>query len=162
MNDSYKILVDKLNNFRKRYYLYKLLRGLLITSLLFIIVYVVVSILEYYTYSSSSIRKIEFFGILLFFVFVALHYILIPVYQLFITLNKKDRKNLNAIIVNHFGEIKDKLINILELADSSNEQHSNDLLLASIHQKINDIKIFDFNKAIRFSQLKYVLFYFLF
>ncbi len=161
MNDSYKILVDKLNNFRKRYYLYKLLRGLLITSLLFIIVYVVVSILEYYTYSSSSIRKIEFFGILLFFVFVALHYILIPVYQLFIAFNKKDRKNLNAIIVNHFGEIKDKLINILELADSSNEQQSKELLLASIHQKINEIKIFDFNKAIRFSQLKYVLFYFL-
>ena len=161
MNDSYKILVNKLNNFRKRYYLYQLLRGLLISLLLLIIVYIVISILEYYTYSSKDIRKIEFYGIFLFFILTGTHFMLLPIIQLFKAYNKKDRKHINGIIVGHFSEIKDKLTNILELAESSKDEYSNDLLLASINQKTDEIKIFNFNKAISFSQLKYVLIYFL-
>ncbi len=156
MEESYKIFVDKLNNFRKRFYFYKLLRGFIISIVLFIALYTVISIIEYYTYSSQTIRKIEFFGLIIFFTLVLSHFVFTPLYQLLKKLDKREKTNLNALIVSHFSEIKDKLINVLELAEESNNQYSNEIVAASIQQKINELRIFDFNKAVNFYHLKYI------
>ena len=161
MNGSYNILVDKLNSFRKRYYLYQLLRGLLISLALLIIVYVSISLFEYYFYSPSNIRKIEFYSLFVFFILIISHYIVVPVLNLLRLLNRNDKKNLNSIIVSHFVGIKDKLTNIIELAENTDDSYSNEIVIASIDQKINEIKIFDFNKAINFSNLKYIVLYFM-
>jgi hypothetical protein len=55
-----------------------------------------------------------------------------------------------------FPEIRDRLINIVELANSSDSFVSSDLQQASIDQKISELRIFRFSDAIRFQELKYL------
>ncbi|MCX7954804.1 MAG: hypothetical protein N3A01_06400 [Bacteroidales bacterium] len=58
------------------------------------------------------------------------------------------------IISFHFKEIEDRLINILELASlGKTSNYSQELIVASINQKIDNIKMFKFNKAIDLKKL---------
>jgi hypothetical protein len=72
-----------------------------------------------------------------------------------------DLKTTTKIIQNHFTSIEDKLLNIIELNDLPQNQYSNELILASIDQKIEQLKVFDFNEAIQFKNIKYVIIYFI-
>ena len=55
-----------------------------------------------------------------------------------------------------YPDIKDKLINIVQLANETNSVYSIDLKKASIDQKIEELKIFSFTEAIRFKDLKLI------
>jgi len=57
--------------------------------------------------------------------------------------------------------IEDRLLNIIELNDLTQNNYSNELILASIDQKIEQLKIFDFNEAVQFKNVKYVFIYFI-
>jgi len=48
--------------------------------------------------------------------------------------------SITELIQKHFSEIEDKLLNIIELANSNNSRYSNEIVLASIDQKINELK----------------------
>jgi hypothetical protein len=72
-----------------------------------------------------------------------------------------DLKATTKIIQNHFSGIEDRLLNIIELNDLPQNQYSNELILASIDQKIEQLKVFDFNEAVQFKNVKYVLIYLL-
>ena len=63
----------------------------------------------------------------------------------------------SRIIGSFFPEISDKLTNLLQLNSSLSEKDSGNnyaLLEASIIQKINQINVFSFNRAIDYSQTK--------
>ena len=62
----------------------------------------------------------------------------------------------SRIIGNHFPEIQDKLLNILQLKENPN---SSDLLLASIAQKAAEIQPVPFIKAVDFTKNKKYLKY---
>ena len=62
-----------------------------------------------------------------------------------------DFKIASEIIGNHFADVKDKLLNFLEL---SSQQSESVLLLASIEQKGNDLQPIPFSNAIDFSKNK--------
>jgi hypothetical protein len=66
MSKKFNILVDKLNSFKLKYYTYKLLKGVVITFLLLLIIYTGFSLIEYFVYLSSEVRKVVFFGFLIF------------------------------------------------------------------------------------------------
>jgi hypothetical protein len=55
-----------------------------------------------------------------------------------------------------YPEIKDKLINIVELENESTSVYSSELKNASIDQKINELKIFSFSESIKFKDLRVV------
>jgi hypothetical protein len=65
-------------------------------------------------------------------------------------------RDVSIHLVQTFPEIKDKLINIIELENESNNVYSNDLKRASIDQKINELKFFNFSDSIRFGNLKVI------
>ena len=64
------------------------------------------------------------------------------------------------IIGSHFGGVKDKLLNILQLQELSDKDNA--LIQASIDQKTNDLDSFKFSNAVKFKHnvkyLKYALF----
>nr|WP_321369836.1 DUF4175 family protein [uncultured Draconibacterium sp.] len=72
-----------------------------------------------------------------------------------------DLKSSTLLIQKHFSEIKDKLLNIIELADTHESQYSNDLILASIDQKIDELKVFNFNEAIEYKNIRMISIYLL-
>lgn len=161
MTKNFNILVHKLNSFKRKYYLYKLLKGLVLTLFFLLAVFTAFSLLEYLIYLPSKIRKVFFYGFLFFSVLIILQFIGIPILKLVHILKPIDLKSTTILIQKHFSEIKDKLLNIIELSDFDGNQYSNDIVLASIDQKINELKIFNFNDAIQFKNIRIVGIYFI-
>jgi hypothetical protein len=161
MTNNFNILVNKLNAFRVRYYTYKLLKGIILTFFFLLVIFTVFSLVEYFVYFESDIRKILFYGFLIFGGMMSFRFILIPVLKLLHILRPLDIKTSSSIIQKHFSEIKDKLLNVIELAEMNDTGYSSEILFASIDQKINELSIFDFSKAIEYKNLRIILSYFL-
>lgn len=159
MTENFNILVNKLNSFKLKYYSYQLIKGLILLVLLLLLTYTTFSLLEYFVYLSSDVRKVVFFGLIVFSTLLTLQFVGIPFLRLLRILKPIDLKSSTVLIQNHFGEIKDKLLNIIELAGFSDESSSSDIVLASIDQKIEELKIFDFNDAIEFKNVRIVAIY---
>jgi hypothetical protein len=110
---------------------------------------------------SSELRKVLFFGFILFGGLLTLQFILLPLLKLLHIIKPIDIKTSSGIIQKHFKDIKDKLLNIIELSEINDPIYSNEIVLASIDQKINELSVFDFSKAVQFKNLRLVLGYFL-
>jgi hypothetical protein len=119
------------------------------------------SLIEYFVYLSSELRKVLFFGFILFGGLLTLQFILLPLLKLLHIIKPIDIKTSSGIIQKHFKDIKDKLLNIIELSEINDPIYSNEIVLASIDQKINELSVFDFSKAVQFKNLRLVLGYFL-
>lgn len=164
-NNNYHTLVEKLNQFIRKYYKNLLLRGFIYSIGLLFLFFVSVTLLEYYAHFNIAVRTVLFYSFLLTSFFILIKYIAIPflgLYRLGATLSYEQAA---AIIGNHFSDVRDKLLNVLQLQQlsSGNEaalQHS-DLLNASIEQKIKELKPVPFTSAVDLSEnkkyLKYAL-----
>lgn len=161
MTDNFNILVNKLNSFRVKYYTFKLVKGLLLTFFLLLLVYTVFSLVEYFIYLSGPIRKGLFYGFLIFAGLLTLQFIFVPVLKLLHILKPMNIRKSSELVQKHFGDIKDKLLNIIELSNISDTNYSNDIVLASIDQKIEELNVFDFRDAVQFKNLRLVFYYFL-
>ncbi|MDD3819701.1 MAG: hypothetical protein PHG41_07710, partial [Actinomycetota bacterium] len=161
MTKDFNILVKKINAFRNRYYAYKITEGLFITLFLLLTIFTLFSILEYFIYLNSEVRKVIFYGFILFGSLLTIQYVIIPFLKLLHIVRPVDIKESSGFIQNHFADIKDKLLNIIELSEINEPAYSIDILKASIDQKIRDISVFDFRNAVQFKNLKIVIFYFL-
>jgi hypothetical protein len=161
MTKNFNILVQKLNAFRIKYYSFKLFKGIILTLFFLLALFTVFSVIEYVVYLSSEIRKILFFGFVVFGGLLTLQFVAVPLLKLLHILKPIDIKTSSVIIQNHFRDIKDKLLNIIELSEINEPIYSSDVVLASIDQKINELNVFDFRQAVQYRQLKMVLIYFL-
>ncbi len=160
MTENFNILVNKLNLFRYKYYIFNLIKGILLTLFFLLILFTGFSLAEYFIYFSTEIRKTLFFGFLVFGIFLSLHFIFVPLLKLSGILKPLDFKSSSGIIQKHFGEIKDKLLNIIELSEIQDSTYSHELVYASIDQKINELSIFNFSQAVQFKNLRTILSYF--
>jgi len=161
MTKNFDILVNKLNTFRFKYYSKQLLKGLVITIGLLLLLFVAFSVSEYFVYFSSEIRKFAFYGFILFSFLLIVSFVGIPLLHLLNILKPISLKSTTLLIQKHFGTIQDKLLNIIELSEYNSNQSSADLVLASIDQKIDELKVFDFNEAINYKNVKLISFYLL-
>ncbi len=152
--DGYEQLILKLNDFIKKYYKIKLVRGLILVLTFFFAFVLISSLSEFFIHFSVTFRTIIFFGFLFLFLFVVFTFIIIPILKL-INLSKRiSYFQASEIIQKHFPDVKDKLINILEL---KSEPSLTELIKASIEQKSDSIKLFPFVKAVNHKQnLKYL------
>lgn len=156
MDKNYKQFVDKLNLYIRKFYLYQLIRGLLLFTLIFIGYSVFIFLLEYFNYFEPNI-KLVIIGLTLFFTLVILiYYVIIPLLKLAGIGRRINYLDVSEQLKNTFPEIKDKLVNIIELEGDSEEVYSDSLRRASIYQKINELSIFRFTDSIRFKDLKLV------
>lgn len=155
------ILIQKLDEFIRKYYKNRLLKGVLYASGILAAAFLSVVLLEYFGEFNSVMRGILFFGFLSATLFVLVRYIAIPLLKL----NKIGpviSYNQAAVIIgNHFGNVQDKLINVLQLQNNQILTGSDELLLAGINQKINELRPVAFTTAIDLREnrryLKYVL-----
>ncbi len=162
MDKNYKQFVDKLNSYILKFYLYQLIRGLILFILLFIVYYSFISTLEYFNYFDTTIKLLIVVVTLFFILFIFSYFLLVPTIKLFGLGKRLSYYDVSNQLSQTFPEIKDKLINIVELENESNSIYSNELKRASIDQKIDELKIFSFSQSIRFKDLKVVFGLFLF
>ncbi|PWI29806.1 hypothetical protein DI383_08605 [Flavobacteriaceae bacterium LYZ1037] len=144
----------KLEQFIRRFYTNELLKGAILFFALGFLYFLFTLFVEYVLWLNPTARTILFWVFIgvelaLFFKFIA-----IPLAKLFKLQKGIDYKAASKIIGNHFPEVNDKLLNVLQLKEDSTES---ELLLASIDQKSSELQPIPFKLAVNFkSNLKYL------
>ena len=160
MNSDFNILVNKIDAFRKRYHIYHFLRGLILFLLLFVILFLFINLIEYKFYLPSAWRRILFITSVLFLSLIFLRYVFITALQASGIVKSLNNKKASGLIKNYMPEVKDKIINVLELNENNESLYSLEIKQAAISQKINELKVFDFSKAVSMKYLKTLMLYF--
>lgn len=143
----------KISQFLKKYYKNKLLKGIIFFIILLTIISFLSLLIEYYNYltSGAKISLLLIYSFVLLLAFISL--LLFPILGYFGINRNITQKRVNDIIVQHFPEIKDQLWNIIELQKQNiTDLYSEELVEASINQKIESIKPFNFSEAIRYKE----------
>lgn len=162
MSNNYELLISKINEFTQKFYLNKLLRGSIYAASLLLVLYLFLFLLVYYTHPGTGIKTLLFFSSLLLSAFIIALWIVKPALSYF-----KLGKNLSieqaaGLIGNHFFNVKDKLLNTLQLkALADRNPQDNQLIMAGIDQKIMELKPVPFSSAIRLGENKKYVKYFL-
>ncbi len=145
---NYELLIAKLDRFIRKYYLNNLIRGFLYTIGIVIALFVLFNVLEYYYYFDKPVRKGFFYSFLGITALSSLYWIFRPAAQYFRLGKVISHQKAAQIIGTHFSDVKDKLLNILQLKQQADSAPRKELLLAGIDQKSEDIKLVPFRKAI--------------
>ncbi len=143
------LIKNKIAGFIKKYYKNQILRGSLLTIGFVILLFLLIVIPESFLYLSGTIRQILFFTFIVIVGFILFKWIIVPVLKLFNIRKGISDEEAARIIGKYFPEIDDKLLNLLQLQESSKNSQS-DLLLASIAQKAEKLKPFNFKKSINY------------
>ena len=156
MNKNYKQFVDKLNSYIRKFYLYQLIRGIILFILLILAYYSLVTTLEYFNYFNPNIKLLIVVVTLLITLTILIYFLVLPGIKLLGIGKRLTYYDVSSQLSGTYPEIKDKLINIIELESESNSIYSNELKRASIDQKIDELKIFSFSDSIKFKDLRIV------
>ena len=154
---SYNNILDKLNKFSRKYYTKMLIKGGLLFLAFGVLYFIVTLGIEYFFWLNSEGRFILLLLFLVVEAFLLYRYIAIPISYLLKLKKGISNKEASLLIGKHFGEIGDKLYNLLDLAEDNDRS---ELLLASIQQRSDNLKMVPFTRAIdlkeSFKYLKYV------
>jgi len=142
------IIHQKLDEFIRKYYKNQLIRGLIYSVGLVLLFYIGVSTLEYFAEFSTTVRTILFYSFLLTCGYVIGKYIVIPLLKLNSFGAVISHTQAAGIIGDHFSNVQDKLLNVLQLQSLNENYASVELLNASINQKITELKPVPFTAAI--------------
>ena len=163
-NQNYSLLIDKLDKFIRKFYVNRIIKGLLIGLGLILALFLFSSGLEYFGRFGSTVRAIVFFGFLILSIVVAAHYIIVPALKLFRIGKVLSYEAAANIIGKHFNEVDDKIVNTLQLrqlADNQGDSFTTSLLNASIDKRIESLRPLPFLQSIDLSEnrryLKYAV-----
>ena len=145
--ENRKNLYSKLDKFIRKYYLNQLIRGGILTLLSLLVLFIFISILEHYMNFDVMFRTFLFWTYIIINSIIISKFILAPILQLLKISKGLKHKDAAKIIGNHFKEIDDKLLNVLELVEMN---ENNDLINASIDQKTASISPVPVLNAINF------------
>jgi len=146
---NYELLIGKINVFIRKYYFNKFLRGLIFLGAGLFSAYVVITVSEYFGDFSTTFRTILFY----FFILLNLGFIswliLPPLLAWFKVGKSLTHDQAAEIIGTHFPDVKDKLLNTLQLKKlADHDPQHRALIEASIDQKIEKLKPVSFPSAI--------------
>lgn len=131
-----------------------LLKGGLLFLAFGVLFFLVVLGVEYFLWLNSTGRVILLFLFIAIELFLLFRYILTPLFFLFKLKKGISNKQASVLIGRHFPDVGDKLLNLLDLADDSDET---ELLLASIEQRSDNLSPIPFTNAVDFKEnIKYV------
>ncbi len=159
--DSFAIIVEKLEAFIKKYYFFKISRGIFFVLGFYVFAILFESFIEYFNYMNVPAKTILFYLSILFFVVLLVYFIILPLLSLLRLRKHLSYQEAAKLISKHFPDIKDKLLNVLELHQLGNKgAKSDELLLASIAQRTDALSPLPFKNAVNFRHIKRNLLFF--
>ncbi len=162
MSDSYQLLIARLDAFIRKYYKNQLVRGAIYTFTLSLAFFLLITSLEFIGHFNTSLRTVLFYSFIGTILFIVSKFIIYPLLHLYSFGKIISHEQAAEIIGKHFGNVQDKLLNVLQLKKQSEELSNNKnniLLLAGIDQKISELKPVPFVAAIDLSENKRYLRY---
>lgn len=143
-----RILIDKTERFIKKYYANRLIQGILIGAALWIVFYLLMNALEYFSWFSSSVR----FALLLLFLagsaVVLVAYVIVPLVNLLRFRKQMSLEQAALLIGRFFPDVDDNLLNTLQLTDLAENDASSELLAATIEQRTSKLSPIRFADAV--------------
>ena len=158
MRESGQILINKLEEFIRKYYRNRLIRGTVMTVALLSGTYLLLDLLEYAFRFGNISRLVIFYSFIALAAAAFAFFILEPFLKMRRIGKTISYEYAAKIIGDHFPEVSDKLLNALQLMEQEKATGSNfPLLVAGIDQKIDAIRPFPFTRVISFRKnLKYL------
>ena len=151
---NFDTIKNKLEQFIKRYYTNELLKGAILFFAIGLLYLMVTLFVEYVLWLNPTARTILFWTFIAVELALFVKFIAIPLAHLFNLRKGINFETASKLIGNHFPEVNDKLLNVLQL--NKNPQQSY-LLIASIEQKSQELQPIPFKSAINFkSNTKYL------
>ena len=163
MGNNYDLLISKINEFTQKFYLNKLLRGSIYAAATILGLYLSIFLIIYFANPSVIIKTTLFFSFLII-SFVSIGFwIIIPGLAYFKLSKNISLEQASLLIGAHFFDIKDRLLNTIQLkALAEDATYNKQLILAGIDQKISELKPIPFSRAINLKNnkkhIKYILF----
>lgn len=155
---EFKSIEKKLQQFTKKYYTNELIKGNILFFSFGVLYFLFTLFVEYFLWLSPAFRTLLFWTFILVELFLLIRFIGIPIFKILGLQKGISLEDSSKIIGNHFPEVNDKLLNVLQLKQNKNQS---DLLLASINQKAKDLQPIPFVKAINYKKnskyLKYAV-----
>lgn len=145
------LIYDKLEGFIKKFYTNELIKGVILFIAIGLLYFIFTFLIEYFLWFSTQGRTILFWLFIAVQVFLLSKFIILPLFKLFKIQKGLDYTEASKIIGTHFDEVKDKLLNFLQLANTATPT---ELVLASIEQKANNLQPIPFSNAINFNKNK--------
>lgn len=162
MADNFALLLTKINEFKQKYYLHKLVRGIIYACAVMLALYLFLFVSIYYTHPTVTIKTFLFAGFVLIGAISLFIWIIRPIMGLLQVGKTISAEEAAHFIGNHFSNVKDKLLNTLQLHSLATlTPENNALILAGIDQKIIELKPVPFARAINLGENKKHLKYFL-
>ena len=151
--DNYRIISRRIEQFIRKYYLNQIIKGSLISLSIIGLMVLILVLPESRFYFSETVRTILFFVFVLAAIMLFAIYVVIPVIKLIKLKKGLSRYEAAKIIGNHFSEVKDKLLNVIQLEEKFDiSDREAELLQASIEQKSKQLSGVPFKKAVDLSK----------
>ncbi|MCL2131708.1 MAG: hypothetical protein FWH36_04545, partial [Lentimicrobiaceae bacterium] len=153
------ILASKLERFVRTYYNSIVLRGSILCVITLVVLFLFIIIPEYFLYFSSLVRGLLFYCFLGINAFVLTVWVVVPLLKKWGYGKRLSYEDAARIIGKHFPEIDDKLLNVLQLQSmqATVKPAYVELLLASIEEKTQYVKPFQYQAAVDFRKnLRYL------
>lgn len=144
----YDQLIVKIDQFTRKYYVNQMIRGSLYFVGLLTVVFLTYNFLENQFYFSKSVRALLSFSYLGLFLAGLSFWVLNPVFHYFRLGKLISHEEAAKIIGTHFSDVKDKLLNVLQLKSQSVNFSDRSLIEASIAQKSHELQPVPFVQAI--------------
>ncbi|PTX22424.1 uncharacterized protein DUF4175 [Pontibacter mucosus] len=154
--DALDQLLHQLQEFKQKFYLNMLLRGGIFAAGLLLSVYIVYSLLEYMFYFPEYVRAFLLFSFVAAVIYVFVRWIALPASALVRLRRILSDEQAAQQVGMHFPEIRDKLLNAIQLQQ---QDRSNELIRASIAQRSQQLLSFKFKEAVSYRENKPLLKY---
>jgi hypothetical protein len=157
----YKEVIGKLEKICRRKYLSHILSGMQIVLFVTMIFFTFLSLFELIAHLSSSTRTILFLLILAVTAGAVIYSFIIPLLRYFKFFRRETYFQVASEVGDHFGEIKDDLLNSMQLVYSEKDRklYSKEMINEAFRNVYNRIKDVKFESIISFKKTKNTLLY---
>jgi hypothetical protein len=158
-NANYNLLISKLDAFVRKHYKNQLVRGAIYFALITLFSFLLVVVLEYFGRYSQGVRAFMFYAFVSGTIYCLIRFLVIPLTGMYRLRKTMSYEDASAIIGKHFPDVKDRLLNTLQLKQEADKQASSELLVAAISQRTEQLKPIVFTEAVNIKQnIKYARF----
>ena len=153
---TFNVIQQKLEEFIKKYYTNELIKGTILFFAIGLLYLLITLLVEYFLWLNPLGRRFLFWAFIVVELGLFVRFIAFPLAKLFKLQKGINYDEASKIIGNHFPQVSDKLLNVIQLNRNGRES---ELLAASIDQKTSELQPIPFKSAINFKKnAKYLKF----
>ena len=131
--NNYDLLLQKLDEFIRKYYKNQLIRGAIYAFTAILAFYLLVALLESFAWFNTGIRSVLFYTLITSTLFITWKWVIIPLRHLYKMGTIISHNEAANIIGKHFSNVSDKLLNTLQLKEQADlQKESLDLVYAGL------------------------------